>query len=191
MTILLLKFCCVVVKFTCCAHFTERDCLYPPISPSVQPKAECFNATDSTIFLRWFAPNILMECTDQLVAFPTLNYEVTYRIGSMGSSMVRAHFTAKWDILVVSVWGIMALLTFYLQYLTVYSHCTVLIQMEMTFDRAVQLTGLYAFSEYRIQIRAQNSFTVEGNQQPQRVSCFTMMGSMLICLCVCQFTKES
>ncbi|XP_065906520.1 proto-oncogene tyrosine-protein kinase ROS-like isoform X3 [Dysidea avara] len=113
----------------------ERDCLYPPISPSVQPKAECFNATDSTIFLRWFAPNILMECTDQLVAFPTLNYEVTYRIGSMGSSM-----------------------------------------MEMTFDRAVQLTGLYAFSEYRIQIRAQNSFTVEGNQQPQRVSCFTMMG---------------
>ena len=102
-TILLLK---VIVKFTCCVHFTERDCLYPPITSSVQPQAECFNATNSTIFLRWFAPNISMECMDQLVAFPTLNYEVTYRIGSMESSMVRAHFAAKWDILVVFVWGI-------------------------------------------------------------------------------------
>ena len=124
MTILLLKFCCVVVKFTCCAHFTERDCLYPPISPSVQPQAECFNATNSTIFLRWFAPNILMECMDQLVAFPTLNYEVTYQIGSMGISMVRAHSAAKWDILVVFVWGIMALLTLYSQYLIFSLYCS-------------------------------------------------------------------
>ena len=51
--------------------------------------------------------------------------------------------------------------------------------MEMTFDRAVQLTGLYAFTEYRIEIRARNLFTVEGRRRPQRVSCFTMMGSML------------
>ena len=120
-TILLLK---IIVKFTCCVHFTERDCLYPPITSSVQPQAECFNATNSTIFLRWFAPNISMECMDQLVAFPTLNYEVTYRIGSMGSSMVRAHFAAKWDILVVSVWGIMALLTLYSQYLIFSLYCS-------------------------------------------------------------------
>ena len=58
--------------------------------------------------------------------------------------------------------------------------------MEMTFDREVQLTGLHAFTQYRIEIRAKNLFTIERRQRPpQPVSCFTMVGSMLICLCVC------
>ena len=60
----------------------------------MQPQAECINATDSTLYLRWFAPNISMECMNQLVAFPTLNYEVIYRIGLMGINMVRSYGTA-------------------------------------------------------------------------------------------------
>jgi len=59
----------------------------------MQPLAECVNATDSTLFLRWLAPNISMECMDQLVAFPTLNYEVTYSIGSIKKRMVRSYNT--------------------------------------------------------------------------------------------------
>jgi len=55
------------------------------------------------------------------------------------------------------------------------------LQVETTFDQEIQLTGLYAFSEYRIEIRALNLFTEIGRRQPERVSCFTMMGSKSVC----------
>ena len=43
-----------------------------------QPRGECINATNSTLQLRWFAPDIIDQCRDQLTAFSTINYTVSY-----------------------------------------------------------------------------------------------------------------
>lgn len=58
-------------------------CLFPAVNSTNQPQVECVNATDSTLLLRWFAPNVTTEqCRNQLVTFPTINYEISYRVVS-------------------------------------------------------------------------------------------------------------
>ena len=75
----------------------EETCLFPAVNVTEQPRVECVNATNSTLQLRWFAPNITDQCRDQLVTFPTINYIVSYRAVSTMNTFTEVRYnTSDW-----------------------------------------------------------------------------------------------
>lgn len=62
-------------------YSSDEACLYPAaVNDMEQLRVECINATNSTLELRWFPLNISDQCRDQLTAFPTIRYIISYRM---------------------------------------------------------------------------------------------------------------
>ena len=62
--------------------FAVERCLYPAVSPDTQPMPSCLTETTSSdsLSISWNEPQVTPDCQDQLYAFPTISYNVTYHI---------------------------------------------------------------------------------------------------------------
>ena len=57
-------------------------CLYPALTRTTQPVPSCITMGNSSesLSVSWTEPQVTAQCQNQLYAFPTLSYNVTYHI---------------------------------------------------------------------------------------------------------------
>ena len=62
--------------------FTVEMCLYPALTRATQPVPSCLiaNTTSDSLSISWTEPQVTPQCQNQLYAFPTLRYNVTYHV---------------------------------------------------------------------------------------------------------------
>ena len=55
-------------------------CLYPALTRATQPVPSCLTmgTTSESLSVSWTEPEVTAQCQNQLYAFPTLSYNVTY-----------------------------------------------------------------------------------------------------------------
>ena len=57
-------------------------CLYPALTRATQPVPSCLTmgTTSESLSFSWTEPEVTAQCQNQLYAFPTLSYNVTYNV---------------------------------------------------------------------------------------------------------------
>ena len=61
---------------------TVQMCLYPALTRAAQPVPSCNNvdALSDSLTVTWTEIQVTSQCVDQLYAFPTLSYNITYHV---------------------------------------------------------------------------------------------------------------